>query len=757
MRAFTRLWLAFACLAMISGRVGAASEGDFPYIQLPSVLSGPAAISALGVRLPEFALSYGKSEKEFAKLLLENPSLWLDKRGRLHYLCDFHAPATEPAGSAAGEVAAGSFPPEQTFLLHSLPEAERVIYLDFDGHATCGTFWNSNYSGGQDIVSLPFDVDGDASSFSSAELDRIQHIWKRVVEDFAPFGVDVTTEDPGVDALRRSGSSDTQYGIRAVISSFGWFAGSGASYVGSFNWSSDTPCFIFSTRLSNGEKSVAEAISHEVGHTLGLHHDGKAGGTECYAGHDNWAPIMGFGCSREITQWSKGAYTGANNTEDDIAVMRSYGVSSWPDDHGGTIPTATALAGTDVFASGVIECDTDVDLFSMSAGDGTIAIQVSPAPCGANLDIQARLLDAAGAVIATGDSQALSTAILATVARGTYYLEVDGVGSGDTATGYSDYASLGQYTVAANIAPPASLHPPVADASANPPSGFASMEIAFSSVASYDPDGSIVGYAWDFGDGTTSDFASPSHAYASPGIFTAILRVTDNDGLSAVDAVTISVAERPNLPPIARASAFPADGSAPLPVLFSSDESQDGDGSIVSYAWSFGDGATSTLANPSHTYAAAGDYIAVLTVTDNIGATATAIVVVTVQPAPFNIVSIGDIAMRVVEVGNWYSGRATVRVVDALGKPVPGAKVTARWTGLTAQNDRGMTDANGTVTLRTHPTKQPGSFTLTVAGVQKSDFTYDAVRNVETTDSISTPALSRTKRSLLIARNLRAW
>ena len=85
-------------------------------------------------------------------------------------------------------------------------------------------------------------------------------------------------------------------------------------------------------------------------------------------------------------------------------------------------------------------------------------------------------------------------------------------------------------------------------------------------------------------------------------------------------------------PPVAMASATPTSGTAPLSVAFSATGSKDADGSIVSYSWNFGDGSTAASANPTHTYQTAGNYKAVLTVTDNRGATGTASVVISVNP-----------------------------------------------------------------------------------------------------------------------------
>ncbi|MEX2214475.1 MAG: M12 family metallo-peptidase, partial [Phycisphaeraceae bacterium] len=229
-----------------------------------------------------------------------------------------------------------------TFSLASLPGASHTIYLDFDGHVTSGTIWNTNFNGGNDFVTPAYDFDGNTASFSDSELQRIQYIWARVAEDFIPFNVNVTTMDPGSAALIKSGSSDPSWGVRVVIggSSYDWFGqgAGGVAYVGSFNWNSDTPTFVFEAQLGNGhEKYTAEAISHEAGHTLGLSHDGTST-TGYYEGHGSgatgWAPIMGVGYYKELVQWSKGEYSGANQKQDDLAIITSQnGFGYRTDDH----------------------------------------------------------------------------------------------------------------------------------------------------------------------------------------------------------------------------------------------------------------------------------------------------------------------------------------------------------------------------------------------------------------------------------------
>ncbi len=151
-------------------------------------------------------------------------------------------------------------------------------------------------------------------------------------------------------------------------------------------------------------------------------------------------------------------------------------------------------------------------------------------------------------------------------------------------------------------------------------SGTAGILVAFDSTGSADPDGTIDAFTWDFGDGSNSSEANPSHAYASAGTYTVSLTVTDNQGATGSGSTTASITSQPgNTAPIAVANG-PYTGNTGLSVPFSSTGSTDPDGNIVAYAWDFGDGSSSSEANPSHTYTAAASYNVTLTVTDNDGA-----------------------------------------------------------------------------------------------------------------------------------------
>jgi len=142
------------------------------------------------------------------------------------------------------------------------------------------------------------------------------------------------------------------------------------------------------------------------------------------------------------------------------------------------------------------------------------------------------------------------------------------------------------------------------------------LGVATDATSSTDSDGSIVSYAWDFGDSSTASGVTASHTYAAAGTFTISLTVTDNKGATGTVTHPVSVLAA-NVSPTA---AFTSTVSA-LVATFDGSTSVDPDGSIASYAWNFGDSGTSTGATTSHTYAAAGSYIVMLTVTDNSGAT----------------------------------------------------------------------------------------------------------------------------------------
>jgi hypothetical protein len=331
-------------------------------------------------------------------------------------------------------------PSYQTIIpLQSLPGATGVIYLDFDGEKGPFPGWG-NY---------------DAAP-ATANNSQVIEVWRRVVEDFQGFTLNITTDRAVFDAAPEG---RRQHVLISPTNTAAPTAG-GVAYIGSYNWPGDTVCWAF---YSTG-KTSAEVISHEVGHTLGLSHDGRIIPNEgYYAGHGDgitgWAPIMGVGYYKNLTQWSKGEYANANNAEDDLSIIVSNNdVDYRDDDVGETLASARYLeiaANNSVSNEGIIESTGDVDAFRFTTTGGLAALTFHAALSGPNLDILAELVDAStGSIVAESNpDQVVTGSISETLAAGEYLLRIRGTGRGDPQDlGYTDYGSLGTYLIRGSVA-----------------------------------------------------------------------------------------------------------------------------------------------------------------------------------------------------------------------------------------------------------------------------------------------------------------
>ncbi len=215
-----------------------------------------------------------------------------------------------------------------------------------------------------------------------------------------------------------------------------------------------------------------------------------------------------------------------------------------------------------------------------------------------------------------------STASRTYAADGTYTVRLTVTDDdGDTGT------TTRQVTVAAtpppNQAPTAVIGTPV----------VSQRTVNVSGSGSTDPDGTITGYAWEFGDGATGTGATASRTYAADGTYTVRLTVTDDDGDTGTTTrqVTVAATPPPNQAPTA---VIGTPVVSQRTVNVSGSGSTDPDGTITGYAWEFGDGATATGSTASRTYAADGTYTVRLTVTDDDGDTGTTTRQVTVAATP---------------------------------------------------------------------------------------------------------------------------
>ncbi|MCX5957298.1 MAG: hypothetical protein NTW51_13075 [Cyanobacteria bacterium] len=318
-----------------------------------------------------------------------------------------------------------------TFQLHSSPTSSKVIYLDFNGHTTTG------------------------------------------------------------------------YGIRAVITGYGPSSSvaGGIAIANSFNAATDTPCFIYNKSLTG----AAEAVSHEVGHSLGLSHDGTSSNAYYYghgSGEISWAPIMGVGYNKNVTSWDNGTYYGSTNGSasanyghgpNDMAVISTFNGFGYQLDQIGNDLSSTAaltIAGGVVSQFGRIETSLDSDCYSFQLqSSGNVNLKFDPycyrafvdrdgdwggsnlvytapvsdgnsgtpyADNGTNLDLSVGLYSSSGSLLGSFNNAGLATTLVwSNLAAGTYYVKLDGVGTGNptssTPSGYNDYGSVGNYLISGTI------------------------------------------------------------------------------------------------------------------------------------------------------------------------------------------------------------------------------------------------------------------------------------------------------------------
>lgn len=430
------------------------------------------------------------------------PSLHTDANGGVCYACkvehphtteEITAPEPDAPGVGAAAVSVSPFPASLKF--HSRPGAPNVLFINFSGETVTDTEWNT-VVGRDAIPAVAFSTDSDLTTFSDAEQAAIKRIWQRMAEDFSPFNINVTTERPATFNSRTAQALITRKtdanGALNPYSTAG-----GVAYVNVFGRtdfiSRYSPAWVYHDNLSNSEALVAEAASHEIGHNLGLSHDGTSS-SDYYGGHGSgeisWGPLMGTGYNRNVSQWSKGEYLNANNTQDDLTVIAGK-ISYRASDHGSTPGTATPLIITDgnkivsttpendpsnatPANKGVLERTADVDVFSFVTGSGPVELTAktwiqAAGTRGGNLDILLELYNEAGTFLASNNPATLTSATISTtLAEGRYYLYVKNSGAGSplssSPSGYTSYGSLGQYFISGSTTESTGfIVPPVAE------------------------------------------------------------------------------------------------------------------------------------------------------------------------------------------------------------------------------------------------------------------------------------------------------
>jgi Secretion system C-terminal sorting domain len=337
----------------------------------------------------------------------------------------------------------------QVPLLNSYPSASAVIFLDFDGQTVPAGAWY-----GTPIVCAP----------SGLTNVQITEAFNRVAEDYRPFNINITTDSTKYFA------APLDKRMRVIVTpTYAWYGSAGGvAFVGSFIWGDDTPCFVFSVLLSYNPKNVAEASSHEAGHTLGLYHqstyDGSCVKTAEYnpgvgTGEIGWAPIMGVGYSKNLTLWNNGPNSngcGVMQSDLDIIIDPTNGFTYRTDDYGNNFAGATNVpfVSNAFNVTGVVEKNTDADFFkvTMSAYGrfqlNAVPYNVGSGNSGSDLDMQVSLYNNAQVLLGVyNPGTLLSSVIDSFLNAGIYYLKVEGKGN----IYAPNYASLGSYSLQGNF------------------------------------------------------------------------------------------------------------------------------------------------------------------------------------------------------------------------------------------------------------------------------------------------------------------
>ena len=349
----------------------------------------------------------------------------------------------------------------QVPIMSSNPSAPSVIFLDFDGQTVDNTAWN-NY----DINGTSIPIYCGASGMTTAQITEA---FNRVAEDYRPFNVNVTTDSTKYFAAPAA----KRMRVIGTISSSWYGSAGGVSFVGSFTWGDNTPCFVFTALLFYSPKKVSEAASHEAGHTLSLYHQAAYNGscvlTSEYnygqgTGEIGWAPIMGVGYSQNLTLWNNGPNPyGCTNYQNDLDIItHSNGVTTADngftyrnDDYAATFAGAynTPFVSNQFTVNGIIEKNSDQDMFKVTQPTlgrfqlNAIPYNVGTANAGSDLDLQVTLYNSSQTQLNVyNPGTSLNSVIDTTLNPGTYYLRVEGKGN----IYAPNYASLGSYTLLGN-------------------------------------------------------------------------------------------------------------------------------------------------------------------------------------------------------------------------------------------------------------------------------------------------------------------
>ncbi len=314
--------------------------------------------------------------------------------------------------------------------------------------------------------------------------------------------------------------------------------------------------------------------------------------------------------------------TAGDNFDKKITTVLNYTIKDIPVVWTATTPTDQVVLGDTTLATITLQNNIDTPIsfersYTFAQGSG-------------------QLLDTSGATIQLGQTEPITP--------GVYQITIAPTQLGTNSINFNLEDSNGQQLVATitlTVVEENTNLPPTATITGTPSTGTAPLNVQFTANATDPNSDDTLSYNWDFGDGNTSTEANPTHQYvtASTTPYNVTLTVSDGtDDGTATTTITVNTTTSTNTPPTVTIAADPTNGNAPLTTNFTATVTDPDDGAVFTYNWDFGDGNTSTEANPTHQYLTASTtpYNVTLTVSDGTddGTATTTITVNTPNASP---------------------------------------------------------------------------------------------------------------------------
>lgn len=297
-----------------------------------------------------------------------------------------------------------------------------------------------------------------STPLNGVSKEQMYRAWQSVADQYSMLNMNVTTNRAVYDAARAANT------LRTGIINFINQDGRSFAPLRSFGTTSAGTLYRNPSAGFDYGYGIGMTGAHEVGHQMGMGHDGGGNGGEYYEGIAayQWGPIMGnywMGGSwaNQLFTWSKGEYSTANNQEDDFRIMTvNESVPFVADDNGSGKALLLRAAGeiNPQDNWGQIERNSDSDVFNFTvAASGVLNLRIDPIEYLRMLDVDAVVSNAAGQVVARSNLAVNRSAEFKNLqlGAGSYQLKIQGGAEGTPQRGFSNYSSVGFYALKGSL------------------------------------------------------------------------------------------------------------------------------------------------------------------------------------------------------------------------------------------------------------------------------------------------------------------